>query len=194
MLINLCDRNDFLIGYIEGAQYIDPTIKIAVSYIGSFDDSAKGKEMSLFQYSQGVDIGYNVAAQAGLGQLDAAKETKKYAIGVDNDQAAIFIDSDPEKAKLITTSVLKRVDNSILRAIDLHMEGSAPYGKVEVLGFSEKCVGLADNDIYKEIVPAEIREEMIDLENKIINGEIKVSSAFGMSSEEMNALRNNVKP
>jgi len=49
--------NDFLIGYIEGVQYIDPSVKVAVSYIGSFDDSAKGKEMSLFQYSQGADIG-----------------------------------------------------------------------------------------------------------------------------------------
>jgi len=159
--------NDFLVGYIEGANYADPEVKIAVSYIGSFDDSAKGKEMSLSQYSQGSDIGYNVAGQAGLGQLDAAKEVNRYAIGVDSDQAEIFINSDPAKAQLITTSVLKRVDNSILRAIDLHLEGKAPWGEVEVLGFTEKCVGFAENDIYKTVVPAEIREEMKLIESKI---------------------------
>jgi len=186
--------NDFLVGYIEGANYADPEVKIAVSYIGSFDDSAKGKEMSLSQYSQGSDIGYNVAGQAGLGQLDAAKEVNRYAIGVDSDQAEIFINSDPAKAQLITTSVLKRVDNSILRAIDLHLEGKAPWGEVEVLGFTEKCVGFAENDIYKTVVPAEIREEMKLIESKIISGEIVVSSAFGLSSDELNDIKNKVKP
>ncbi len=186
--------NDFLIGYIEGVNYIDPEVRVAVSYIGSFDDSAKGKEMSLAQYSLGADIGYNVAGQAGLGQLDAAKEVNRYAIGVDSDQAAIFKDSDPDKAELIATSVLKRVDNSLLRAIELHLDNKALYGKVEVLGFSEKSVGFAVNDIYKRVVPIDIRDEMDIIEKRIIKGEITVSSAFGMSSDDLNKIRNNAKP
>jgi basic membrane protein A len=186
--------NDFLVGYIEGAQFIDPATKVAISYIGSFDDSAKGKEMALAQYAQGADIGYNVAGQAGLGQLDAAKDVKRYAIGVDSDQAAIFATSDAAKAKLITTSVLKRVDNSILRAIQMHVKGSAPYGQAETLGFAEECVGLAKNDIYSEVVPADIRAKLDDIEKKIVSKEIKVGSAFGMSTEDLGKLRNSVKP
>jgi basic membrane protein A len=186
--------NDFLVGYIQGARYIDQKIKIAISYIGSFDDSAKGKEMALAQYRQGVDIGYNVAGQAGLGQLDAAKDVNRYAIGVDSDQAAIFQTSDPAKAKLITTSVLKRVDNSLLRAIQLHMKGSAPYGKAETLGFSEKCVGLAKNDVYTSVVPASIRSQVDKIEALIVSGKIKVDTAFGMTSQQLDALRNSVKP
>lgn len=186
--------NDFLVGYIEGAHYVDKDIKVAISYIGSFDDSAKGKEMALAQYAQGADIGYNVAGQAGLGQLDAAKDVKRYAIGVDSDQAAIFATSDPAKADLITTSVLKRVDNSILRAIQMHVAGTAPYGKSETLGFAEACVGLARNDIYAKVVPADIRAKLDDIEKKIVAKEIKVGSAFGMSTEALNTLRNSVKP
>jgi len=186
--------NDFLVGYIQGAQYVDPAVKVAISYIGSFDDSAKGKEMALAQYAQGADIGYNVAGQAGLGQLDAAKDVKRYAIGVDSDQAAIFLTSDPDKAKLITTSVLKRVDNSILRAIEMHLKGTAPYGKAETLGFAEECVGLAKNDVYKEVVPSDIRAKLDDIEKKIMSKDIKVGSAFGMSTEDLNKLRNSVKP
>ncbi|MBF9016767.1 MULTISPECIES: BMP family ABC transporter substrate-binding protein [unclassified Oceanispirochaeta] len=186
--------NDFLIGYIEGAQYVDAATKVAISYIGSFSDSAKGKEMALAQYNLGVDIGYNVAGQAGLGQLDAAKDVNRYAIGVDSDQAAIFVDSDAAKAELITTSVLKRVDNSLMRAIDLHMEGKVPYGEMEVLGFSEDCVGLAENDIYERVVPADIRSELAEIEKKIVSGDIVVGSAFGMTTEDMNSLRNAVKP
>jgi basic membrane protein A len=186
--------NDFLVGYIEGAKYVDPAVKVAISYIGSFDDSAKGKEMALAQYAQGADIGYNVAGQAGLGQLDAAKDVKRYAIGVDSDQAAIFLTSDPDKAKLITTSVLKRVDNSILRAIQMHVKGTAPYGKSETLGFAEGCVGLAKNDIYAQLVPADVRTKLDAIEAKITSKEIKVGTALGMSTEDLNKIRNSVKP
>lgn len=185
--------NDFLVGYIQGAKYIDKDIKVAISYIGDFADSAKGKEMALAQYNQGVDIGFNVAGQAGLGQLDAAKEKKKYAIGVDSDQALQFA-SDSEKADLITTSVLKRVDNSLLRAVKMHLEGTAPYGKSESLGFKEECIGLADNDYYKKLVPEEYRTLMTDLTAKIVSGEIVVDSSLGMETDKLNEIRNSVKP
>ena len=185
--------NDFLVGYIEGVQYVDPATKVAISYIGSFSDSAKGKEMALAQYNQGADIGFNVAGQAGLGQLDAAKDVQRYAIGVDSDQALIFAESDPEKADLITTSALKRVDNSIVRAVEMHMAGNAPYGKAETLGFAEECVGLANNAIFQKVVPEDIKTYVLDVEQKIMDGEIVVSSAFGLTTDELNALRNAVK-
>ena len=185
--------NDFLVGYIQGAQYVDKTIKVAISYIGSFDDSAKGKEMALAQYNQGADIGFNVAGQAGLGQLDAAKEAQKYAIGVDSDQAAIFETTDPAKSKLILTSVLKRVDQSLLRAIDMQMDGTAKYGQAEALGFKEGCVGIVKNANYTATVPAAVQTELTDLEAKIVSGDIVVGSALGMETAALDALRTSVK-
>jgi len=185
--------NDFLVGYIEGAQYIDDEIKVEISYIGNFDDSAKGKELALAQYGMGADIGFNVAGQAGLGQLDAAKEQNRYAIGVDSDQALIFAESDPDKANLIVTSMLKRVDNSLVRAIDLHLEGTLPYGSAENLGMAEEAVGLADNEYFNSLISEEIRDELKDIEDKIMNGEIAVTSAIGMSTEELNEIKDSVK-
>lgn len=185
--------NDFLVGYIEGAQYIDPEVKVAISYIGNFSDSGKGKEMALAQYNQGVDIGFNVAGQAGLGQIDAAKEAKKYCLGVDSDQAMIFSETDKEKAELIVTSAMKRVDKALLRAIDLYQEGELKFGESEMLGFNEKCVGIADNEIYKSLVNEEFRTEMKKIEEKIANGEIVVSTAIGMDVEKLNKIRNSAK-
>ncbi len=43
--------NEFLVGYIEGAQAINPDIKVATSYVGSFTDTAKGKENALLLYN-----------------------------------------------------------------------------------------------------------------------------------------------
>lgn len=186
--------NDFMVGYVEGAQYVDPNVKVAISYIGSFDDSAKGKELALSQFSQGVDIGFNVAGLAGLGQLDAAKEMNRYAIGVDSDQAELFMDTDKEKAEIIATSVLKRVDESLLRAIELHRENKLPYGEMEVLGFSENCVGIAENSIYDGLISEDIRDFLEQVKMDIVSGKINVSSAFGLSTEELTSLKNSVKP
>lgn len=185
--------NDFLVGYIEGAQYIDKDTKVAISYVGNFEDSAKGKEMSLAQYNQGVDIGFNVAGQAGLGQLDAAKEVKKYVVGVDSDQYELFAESDPAKAALITTSVLKRVDNSLLRALELMKDGKLEFGKGEVLGLKEQAVEIAENENYTKILSEDLRKELNDIKEKIIKGEIKVESALGMDKAKLDALKESVK-
>lgn len=171
--------NDFKVGYIQGAKYIDPEIQVLVSYAGSFSDPAKGKELVLAQYNQGADISFNVAGETGLGLLDAAKEMKKYAIGVDSDQYIMFKDSDPEKASYIVTSMMKNVDLSIYRAIKLHLEGKLPYGQAEALGLKEGGVGVADNENYRKLVPEEFRNKIKELEQKIINGEIIVDTAFG---------------
>lgn len=186
--------NDFLVGYIQGAKYIDKDVKVAVSYIGNFNDSAKGKEMALAQYNAGADIGFNVAGQAGLGQLDAAKDMKKYAIGVDSDQALLFKDKDPDKANLITTSVMKRVDESLVRAIQLQIDGKLPVGKAEQLGLKENCIGLADNEFYQKLIAQDVRTKIADLSKKIVSGEIKVDSAMGMDNAKLNQIRNSVKP
>ncbi len=186
--------NDFLVGYIQGAKYVDPDIKVAISYVGDFANPAKGKEMALAQYELGADIGFNVAGETGLGQLDAAKEKNRYAIGVDSDQAMLFKDSDPEKANLILTSMLKRVDNSLLRALRLYKEGSLEWGKAENLGLKEEAVGLAHNEFFEELVPEEFKQRLEELEAKIISGEITVDTAFGMDTKTLDEIRNSVKP
>lgn len=186
--------NDFLVGYIQGAKYVEPGIKVAISYIGDFADSAKGKEMALAQYNLGVDVGFNVAGQAGLGQIEAAKDAQRYAIGVDSDQALLFEENAPEKSELILTSMMKRVDNSLVRAIKLYQEGKLEFGKAEALGIKEGAVGLADNKYYQMLVTDEMRDTLSELKEKIESGEIKVESAIGMSNERLDEIRNSVRP
>jgi len=170
--------NDFKIGYIEGAHYIDPEVKVLVSYVGSFSDPAKGKELSLAQYDQGADISFNVANVSGLGLLGAAKEKKRYAIGVDSDQFLLFKDSDPKKASYIVTSMMKNVDNSLYRAIDLYIKGELKFGAVESLGIKEGGVGIADNENFRKIIPEDFRKKIKEIEEKILADEIVVDTAF----------------
>ena len=171
--------NDFKVGYEQGAKYIDKDMNVLVSYVGNFSDSAKGKELMLAQYDQGADIGFNVAGQAGLGLLDAAKDKKRYAIGVDSDQYLLLKDSDPEKASYIVTSMLKNVGASLFRAIKGTLDGTIKYGEAEALGIKEGGVGVADNENFTKLVSPAVRNQIKDLEKKILSGQIKVDTAFG---------------
>ncbi len=170
--------NDFKVGYIQGAKQVDPTINVLVSYAGTFADPAKGKELCIAQYAQGADIIFNVAGMTGLGLMDAAKEANKYAIGVDSDQSLLFAESDPAKANLIVTSMLKNVDKSLYRAIRLYKENKMPLGQAEALGIKEEGVGVANNEIYRKLVSQEFIDFIKELEKKILDGEIKVDTAF----------------
>lgn len=181
---------DFLLGYIQGAKDVEPEIKVSLAYVGNFYDSAAGKDLALVQYQNGVDVGYNVAGSAGLGQIDAAAEAKKYAFGVDSDQAALL----PEKADFIPTSALKNVGNSLYRAIKLDMDGGKlGYGTVEKLGFAEGGVELVKDAHYEEIVPETIRTKIDELEKKIISGEIVVDTSAGKTTDEIKAITNSVQ-
>lgn len=180
---------DFLVGYIQGAKYVEPEVKVALAYVGNFYDSAAGKDLALVQYQNGVDVGYNVAGSAGLGQIDAAVDAKKYAFGVDSDQAALL----PEKADFIPTSALKNVGNSLLRAIKLDMEGKLEFGMSEKLGFAEGGVELVKDAHYEEMVPEATRKVIEELEAKIISGEIVVDTSAGKTTDEIKAITDSVK-
>lgn len=166
--------NDFLAGFEQGAKDVDPAMEVVVSYVGSYEDSTKGKDLSLAQFQNGVDVGFNVAGNSGLGQIEAAKETGCYAFGVDADQAAIL----PDYAANIPSSALKSVGNSLYAAIKADMEGTLEFGTVEHLGFTEGGVALVKDAHYEEMIPAAIREKLDELEQKIIAGEIVVNTTY----------------
>ena len=187
---------DFMVGYIEGAVYANPNAKVAVSYIGNWSDSPKAKELANVQITvNNADVLHQVAGGAGLGMFQACLENgKKWAIGVDADQRDFFLETDPELADVILTSMEKRVNVALLEAINKTYSGELSYGTLEKWGVGKQVTVLAENDFYKENVPADVQSYIDDLETKITNEEIEISSAYGMSTETYNALRDKVKP
>lgn len=186
--------NDFLIGYIEGAQYVNPDIKVISGYVGSYSDSPKCKEMALAQYNQGADFVFTAAGASGIGTLEAAKETGKYAIGVDSDQAMLYKASDIDQANLIPASVMKNVDKTLVRAYQKILDGSITWGAAENLGLAEDAVGLSDNEFYQKLVPADVQTKIDDAKAKIVSGDIKVTSAFGLTTDEVTKIIKSVTP
>lgn len=193
LLMDMAVINDFMVGFIEGCQYVNPDIKINSAYVGGVD-AAKAKDIAMAMYQQKADIVFSVAASAGLGVIEAGKEQSAYVIGVDSDQAMALMDSDPEAANRILTSVLKRSDMAIYRVITKMIDGSVAWGTSEALGMEEGCVGLAKNTVYETLVSEEIRAMVEEAEQKIASGEIVVSTAYGMETDAITQLRDSVKP
>lgn len=183
--------NDSLVGFIEGANFADPDVKVEVSYVGSFVDSAKAKEFALAQYAKGVDILFVAAGPASVGAIEAAATSKKYIIGVDSDQALAYQGKD--EANYIISSAIKGIDVTVFRAIELLLENNLPFNSHETLGLAEGAVGLADNDIYKNTVSENIRTEVENAKNEILSGKVTVNSAMGMEDSKLKEIINNSK-
>ncbi len=79
----------FIVGYIEGAKAANPDIDVKVAYSNNFADPTIGLQMAKAMFEQGADIVYHVAGGTGMGVIQAAKESGRYAIGVDTDQDGI---------------------------------------------------------------------------------------------------------
>ncbi|MEH7374416.1 BMP family ABC transporter substrate-binding protein [Neobacillus drentensis] len=186
--------NAFLVGYIEGAKYAVPDIKVAVSYAGVFTDPGKGKELSLLQYNSGVDVVFTAAGGTGLGVFDSAKEKQGYAVGVDSDQGSMIAETDKDKARLILTSAVKKIDEAILSAVIEIEDGTAKMGNHKVVGIEDNGVGIVENDIYNGVVSADIKTKINEIREKLASGEIKVSDAMGMETSEIEKIRESVKP
>lgn len=169
---------DFAVGFDQGAKAANPDIKILKAVANTFSDPAKGKELALAQINQGADVVFPIAGGTGIGALQAARDEKKLAVGVDSDQASIFKESDPAQAAVIMTSVEKRVGESLYLALEETIEGKAPYGSSILLGVKEGAVGISKNEEYDTIVPADVRAEVDGLAEKISSGEIKVETTM----------------
>ncbi len=168
--------HDFLVGYEQGAKYVDPDVKILVSFAGTFNDPLKGKELTLAQYDQGADIVMNVASNTGNGILEAANETGKYAIGVDLNQDAIYPGH-------ILTSMLKRVDQASYKLVKDVVENTFVGDTVIEMGIASGGVSLTDMSVMKEALGDKFPQDLLDriqvLTEEVKNGTITVEAYEG---------------
>ena len=182
--------NDFLVGYIDGARYINPEIEVYSAFVGSWNDVAKCKEIANTQYQQGASLVFPAAGQAYSGAFEAGLAAQKMYLGCDVDRSVAYKETNPEICEYMPTSVLKFVGNSIENAFLRILDGENIFGKHETVGLAENCVGLAENEYYEKLVPEDVRAKVDEIKEAIISGEIVVKSAYGMSQDELNEFKN----
>ena len=184
--------NDFLIGFIEGAQSVNPDIKVDTRYTNDYVDTAIAKEFGYSMINDNkCDIIWGVAGNAGNGAAEAALDTgKAWFIGVDSDQELTF---SSDLAALTLTSGLKNIGNSIVWIFDQWDAGKTYWGSEVQLGLAEGGVGIVTDKNYDKYASAETKAAVEAAQAGIMDGSTKVDTAFD-ASFDVAALRDSVRP
>jgi basic membrane protein A len=154
----------FAVGYYAGVLTANPDVKILGQYANAFGDPAGGKAIANQFYSENADIIYAAAGATGNGVIEAAKEQKKWVIGVDIDQNYIAPDN-------VLTSALKRVDNAAYDISKQVKDGGFKGGGTALYNLKNGGVGYAKTGNH---IPVEIIAEVDQIAARIISGEQKV--------------------
>lgn len=157
----------FEAGYRAGAMLANPKVVVMPGkYTESWDDTQAGKENAKVLFNDGADIVFHAAGRCGVGVIEAAKEAKKYAIGVDSDQ-------DNVAPGFVLTSMIKRCDEAVFQSIKDMQDGKFEAG-MKVYDLKSKGVGLSEMKNTKDIVGAATIAKIAEVTQQIIDGKITV--------------------
>jgi len=123
----------FIAGYQFCAKKVKPGITTLNAYSQEFVAQDKCKEVALNQLGEDADVVFQVAGGCGLGALQAAKEAKKFGIGVDNDQGFL--------GNHVLTSATKKVNVGVYESIRLAKSKSWKGGVDSTFNVKNKGVG-----------------------------------------------------
>lgn len=172
-------------GFKGGAMWVNPAYRqegnILSQYISKefsgFNDPTGGYNVATALYKQGAVILFHAAGGSGDGMFKAAAELNKLGIGVDSDQGLVYNgDKDPAvkaRAKFVLTSMVKRVDNSVILTATEFINTGKLVGGNRVFGLKENGVGFAENELNKADL-ADVREAVLRIRTQIITGSIEV--------------------
>ena len=185
--------NDFLFGFIEGAQSVNPDIKVDTRYTNDYVDTAIAKEFGLSMINDNkCDVIWGVAGNAGNGAAEAALETgKAYFLGVDSDQELTF---GPDLAAITLTSGLKNIGNSLIWFFDELDAGSEHWGTEVQLGLAEGGVGMVTDKNFATFASDECKAAITAAEEAIKAGTLTVDTAIGDTDNKIVGLRDSVRP
>lgn len=176
-------------GYKHGAQDINPTINVLVTYLDDWDNSTKGKIAAISQIHKGADILLHVADTSGYGVIEAAKENKVYALGAISDQNKLAPDT------VLTSFVLD--DKKTFDQIIEFIQNGNFSGQIFKPGLELEKGSAGDGIVYiapfhnlEDAVPDHVKLRLEQLKEDIISGKINVPERY--SSRDGNHLANNV--
>lgn len=163
----------FEAGYRAGVRKVCPDCQVIAQYAGvtpdAFKNPGKGKELALSQYQQGVEVIFHASGSTGQGVFEAARATRKLAIGVDSDQS-------DEAPGHVLTSMVKGVNAVTFDAIQ-RVQSKTFKGGIYSFGLKEGGVGYIYDDRNRSLIPDSVRARVEQLKEEIIAGRIKVPSA-----------------
>jgi basic membrane protein A and related proteins len=166
-------------GFLLGARYANPKVKLYQTYINSFDDAGKAREAAQAQIDGGVDVIYGATDQAARGIFAAAQSAGVYAVADYADQASLA-------PKAILASVLYDFSALLKLMIVNAAEGKLDHGKSYVLGMRDGFGTIAPNPALDSTVGAENKRKVAAISDNIRAGRLVIP--FGIVAGDAEKL------
>ena len=161
----------FYCGYAQGAKSVNPDITLIENYTGTtpaaWNDPVTAGELATAASDAGADVIFAAAGGSGLGVLQTMADLGKYSIGVDSNQNYLHPGS-------VLTSMLKRVDNAVIKAFTEAGDDATFTPGLTILGLEGDFVGYAVDEHNEDLITDEDVAVLDDLKAQIIAGEIEV--------------------
>ncbi|HEX3791613.1 MAG TPA: BMP family ABC transporter substrate-binding protein [Pseudonocardiaceae bacterium] len=174
----------YMDGFWEGVQYYNTAKGKNVqvlgwsettqngSFTGSFTDQTQGQQLANNFIAQGADVIFPVAGGTGLGSAAVAQSTSKAVI--------IWVDTDgvvsaPQYSSVFLSTAFKNIAPSVTKVIEDASGGT--FAATDYLGtLANGGVGLAPFHDFASKVDPTLQSELTTIKQKIISGEIKITS------------------
>ena len=155
----------FQCGYEQGVKYANPKAEVFVNMVGTtgaaWNDPARGGELARTQFAKGADVIFAAAGGTGIGVYQAAKDSGKFAIGVDSNQNHI-------QPGTMLTSMVKRVEVAVYEAAKNHKPG------MQNLGVKDNAVDYTLDEFNGKVLPPDAKKKADAAKADIVSGKIKV--------------------
>ncbi|MBI4321735.1 MAG: BMP family protein [Chloroflexi bacterium] len=147
-----------------GVQWVGSQAQVSLSWVGDWNDMAKGKETALAAIAQGADVVHAGANVASVGIIDAAKDKGVFAVGWASDTGMVAPDT-------VVTSVYWLHTKLIPHIAKLYIDG-----KLEAKGYYNTVKdGLIDIAPYRNFdskLSKETKDKIAEAKKAIIDGKV----------------------
>lgn len=152
-------------GYMAGAKYVNPEVETKYTIVGSFNDPATAKEISMLNIANGADVVTGNCGSGIMGILEAAKDQGTYYI------ATSPSDNDPDYS--LACSV-KKTDVFVYNEIKGIKEETWEAGHHK-FGIKEGICNVSfEGTAFEDKIPQEILDIIDEIRQQVVNGELEM--------------------
>ena len=189
--MNIPPVTDFFVGFVQGIDYYNEKNGTDVkmlgwsnetldgNFVGDFTDTEGARRFTESMMDEGADI---ILPQSGVEALAAATAMKQrggvMAIGADADQ---FL-ADEASGEVYLTAIMKNLGIAIIDAANAVADGTFQSG-IYVADLASGGLGLAPFHDYDDNVPEELKAELEEVKQMIIDGEIVVENTASLTAK-----------
>lgn len=149
--------------FARGAQFVNPKVRVLSSYIGNWDDVSAGREQALAQIAQNADVIFQNADAAGLGVIQAARQSKNVLVfGSNSNQNDVAPD-------VVIASVVINLPHAFL-LVAKEVKDSTFRGRVISLGMRDDVVQLVLNPKLASRIPAPLVTRIDSVRTAMLHG------------------------